>query len=41
MLFGLIILSGAVLKYNVEGIEGNAVDGSGTEGLENMQRQNF
>jgi len=31
MLFGLIILSGAVLKYNVEG----------TEGLENMQRQNF
>jgi hypothetical protein len=35
MLFGLIILSGAVLKYNVEGAD------SGTEGLENMQRQNF
>lgn len=35
MLFGLIILSGAVLKYNIEGAD------SGTEGLENMQRQNF
>jgi hypothetical protein len=35
MMFGLIILSGAVLKYNVGGAD------SGTEGLENMQRQNF
>ena len=38
MLFALIILSGAVLKYNVEGANNT---GSGTEGLENMQRQNF
>lgn len=35
MMFGLIILSGAVLKYNAEGAN------SRTEGLENMQRQNF
>ena len=38
MLFGLIILSGAVLKYNVEGADDV---NSETEGLENMQRQNF
>jgi hypothetical protein len=35
MMFGFIILSGVVMKYNVDGIN------SGTEGLENMQRQNF
>ena len=39
MLFGLIILSGAVLKYNVEGVDD--VNSETEEGLENMQRQNF
>jgi len=34
-MFGFIILSGVVMKYNVDGV--NSV----TEGLENMQRQNF